>query len=34
MKIGILASGNDMLTLFDFLASQDHEYVIFYDQLF
>lgn len=31
MKIGILTSSNDMLTLFSFLHQKDHEYVVWYD---
>jgi hypothetical protein len=31
MKIGILTSGNDMITLFSFLQRYDHEYYIWYD---
>ena len=33
MKIGIITSGNDMLSLFKFLNKYDHEYVIYYDFL-
>ncbi|MCX6822528.1 MAG: hypothetical protein NTX91_00835 [candidate division SR1 bacterium] len=32
MKIGIVTSSNDMLTLFKFLTKYDHEYVVYYDQ--
>lgn len=31
MKIGILTSSNDMLSLFSFLQKKDHEYVVWYD---
>lgn len=34
MKIGIVASGNDMLSLFKILNKYDHEYVIRYDFLY
>lgn len=33
MKIGIVTSNNDMLSLFKFLNKYDHEYVIYYDFL-
>ena len=34
MKIGILTSSNDMLALFNFLQSKDHEYVVRYDDMY
>ncbi len=34
MKIGILTSGNDMLSLFSFLQRYDHEYHVWYDDNF
>lgn len=33
MKIGIVGSGTDMLTLFKILHKYDHEYVVYYDDL-
>ncbi len=33
MKIGIITSGNDTLSIFKFLNKYDHEYVIYYDFL-
>lgn len=33
MKIGVVASGTDMLTLWKFLHRYDHEYIIYYDDL-
>jgi len=33
MKIGIITSWNDTLTLFRFLQGYDHEYIIYYDFL-
>jgi len=34
MKIGIIWSGNDMLTLFNFLHRYNYEYIVWYDSLF
>ncbi len=34
MKIGILTSSNDMLSLFKFLHCSDHQYFVFYDDKF
>lgn len=33
MKIGIITSWNEVLTLFKFLNKFDHEYVVYYDQI-
>ncbi len=33
MKIGIITSGNDNLSIFKFLSQHDHEYFIYYDNL-
>ena len=32
MKIGIISSGNDTLTLFQFLTKYNHQYIIYHDQ--
>lgn len=32
MKIGIITSGNENLTLFKFLNKFNHEYFVYYDQ--
>ena len=33
MKIGIVTSGVEILTLFRFLTRYDHEYIVYYDSL-
>lgn len=33
MKIGILTSSNDMLSLFQFLHHTEHEYIVRYDDI-
>ncbi|OQB40411.1 MAG: hypothetical protein BWY04_01348 [candidate division CPR1 bacterium ADurb.Bin160] len=33
MKIGVISSGNEVLTLFKFLAKFDNQYLIYYDQV-
>ena len=34
MKIGIISSGNDTLTLRKILTKYDHEYLVYHDQTF
>lgn len=33
MKIGVVASGTDMLSIFKFLHKYDHEYIVYFDDL-
>lgn len=33
MKIGVVGSGADMLSIFKFLHKYDHDYVVYFDDL-